>query len=60
MPRLRKDQKPSEKDRFSVLVSIELVDALNRMADAKGVSRNALIAQLLTKAAKKYIEEVQG
>jgi predicted HicB family RNase H-like nuclease len=57
MPRLRKDQKPSEKDRFSVLVSIELVDALNRMADAKGVSRNALIAQLLTKAAKKYIEE---
>jgi hypothetical protein len=30
------------------------------MADAKGVSRNALIAQLLTKAAKKYIEEVQG
>ena len=60
MPRLRKDQKPSEKDRFSVLVSIELVDALNRMADAKGVSRNALIAQLLTKAAKKYIEEAQG
>jgi predicted HicB family RNase H-like nuclease len=57
MPRLRKDQKPSEKDRFSVLVSIELVDALNRMADAKGVSRNALIAQLLTKAAKRYIEE---
>jgi hypothetical protein len=27
------------------------------MADAKGVSRNALIAQLLTKAAKRYIEE---
>lgn len=61
MPRLRKDQnQPSEKDRFSVLVSIELVDALNRMADAKGVSRNALITQLLTKAAKKYIEEVRG
>lgn len=58
MPRLRKDQnQASEKDRFSVLVSIELVDALNRMADAKGVSRNALITQLLTKAAKKYIEE---
>lgn len=61
MPRLRKDQnQASEKDRFSVLVSIELVDALNRMADAKGVSRNALITQLLTKAAKKYIEEVRG
>jgi predicted HicB family RNase H-like nuclease len=61
MPRLRKDQnQASEKDRFSVLASVELIDALNRMADAKGVSRNALITQLLTKAAKKYIEEVRG
>ena len=61
MPRLRKDQnQASEKDRFSVLASVELIDALNRMADAKGVSRNALIVQALTKAAKKYIEEVRG
>lgn len=37
-----------------------LIDALNRMADKKGMSRNALITQLLTKAAKKYIEEVRG
>ena len=37
-----------------------LMSALSRMADKKGMSRNALIAQLLTKAAKKYIEEVQG
>jgi metal-responsive CopG/Arc/MetJ family transcriptional regulator len=37
-----------------------LMSALSRMADKKGISRNALIAQLLTKAAKKYIEEVQG
>lgn len=59
MPRLRKDQEKSEKDRFSVLASVELITALNRMADAKGVSRNALIAQLLTKAAKRYIEEAK-
>jgi hypothetical protein len=37
-----------------------LIDALNRMADKKGMSRNALITQLLTKAAKKYIQEVRG
>lgn len=59
MPRLRKDQQGTEKDRFSVLVAVEIVYALNRMADAKGISRNALIAQLLTKAAKKYIEEAK-
>jgi predicted HicB family RNase H-like nuclease len=60
MSGLRKDKTPAQKDRFSVLASVELITALSRMADKKGVSRNALIAQLLTKAAKKYIEEVQG
>ena len=51
MPRLRKDQAPAgEKDRFSVLAPVEVIEALNRMADIKGITRNALIVQLLSKA----------
>jgi hypothetical protein len=53
MPRLRKDQAPAgEKDRFSVLAPVEVIEALNRMADIKGITRNALIVQLLSKATK--------
>lgn len=50
MPRLRKDQAATAKDRFSVLAPVEVIEALNRMADIKGMTRNALIVQLLIKA----------
>jgi hypothetical protein len=51
MPRLRNNQKPvGDKARFSILISAETVVRLESMADKKGLSRNALIAQLLAKA----------
>ena len=53
------DKAPAQKDRFSVLASVELITALNRMADTKRISRNALIIQLLTKALKRHIEEAK-
>ncbi len=59
MSGLRKDKTPAQKDRFSVLASVELITALNRMADTKRISRNALIIQLLTKALKRHIEEAK-
>ena len=59
MSGLRKDKAPAQKDRFSVLASVELITALNRMADTKRISRNALIIQLLTKALKRHIEEAK-
>jgi len=61
MPKPRKDKEPVAKgDKFTLYAPIPLITALNHMADAKGVSRNALIVQALTKFAKKYIEEVRG
>lgn len=53
MPRLRKDQAAvSSKDRLTILAPVDIIEALNRMADAKGISRNALICQMLSKATK--------
>jgi len=54
MPRLRNNQEPAgDKVRFSVFVLAETVKRIEEMADKKGISRNALIAQLLAKATKK-------
>ncbi len=61
MPKPRKGKPPIAKgEKFTIYAPIPLVHALNRMADAKGMSRNALIVQALTKFAKKYLEEVRG
>ena len=37
---------------FSVHIYQDTLEALNRAADAKGMTRNALIVQLLAKATK--------
>ncbi len=55
----RKDKEKAEMVNSGIYLPAPLVHALNRMADRKGVTRNALIAQLLTKAAKRYIEEAK-
>jgi hypothetical protein len=52
MPRLRKDQTPRPMTKFTVYVYADTVEELNRTADAKGMTRNALIVQLLAKATK--------
>ena len=51
MPR-RKDKEPSTMVSTGMRCSPELLDALNIHADSKGMSRNALIVQILTKATK--------
>ena len=51
MPR-RKDKEPSTMVSTGMRCSPELLDALNTHADSKGMSRNALIVQILTKATK--------
>ncbi len=56
----RSDKTKASMSNTGIYLPHALMSALSRMADKKGISRNALIAQLLTKAAKKYIEEVQG
>jgi metal-responsive CopG/Arc/MetJ family transcriptional regulator len=51
MPRLRNNQAPAgDKARFSISIAADTVVRLEAMADKKGLSRNALIAQLLAKA----------
>jgi hypothetical protein len=51
MPRLRNNQAAAgDKARFSILIAAETVVKLEEMADKKGLSRNALIGQLLAKA----------
>jgi len=52
MPRLRKDQTPRQMAKFTVYVYADTVEELNRTADAKGVTRNQLVTQLLAKATK--------
>jgi hypothetical protein len=52
MPRLRKDQFTTEKERFTVLAPVDVIEALNQLADAKGMTRNALVVQVLSKATK--------
>ena len=52
MGRLRKDQAPRPMANFSVHIYQDTLEALNRTADAKGMTRNALIVQLLAKATK--------
>lgn len=51
MPR-RKDKEPSTSVNSGIRVPADLLDTLTRAADAKGVSRNALIVAMLTKATK--------
>jgi predicted HicB family RNase H-like nuclease len=51
MPR-RKDKEPSTMICTGMRCSPELLDALSTYADTKGMSRNALIVQILTKATK--------
>ena len=60
MPRLRKDQATTAKDRFSVLAPVEVIEALNELADAKGMTRNALVVLLLSKATKPRKAKAKG
>jgi hypothetical protein len=39
-------------EKFTVYVYADTVKELNRTADAKGITRNALITQILAKATK--------
>ena len=59
MARKRKDQESndSNKDRITILVDIDVIEALNELADAKNISRNALIASLLGKAVKSKLSK---
>ena len=52
MGRLRKDQVRIPSQKFSINLPDDTVKALNASADAKGLTRSALIAQILTKATK--------
>jgi hypothetical protein len=52
MGRLRKDQTARPMKNISVHIYADTVEELNRAADAKGMTRNALIVQLLAKATK--------
>ena len=52
MGRLRKDQAPRPMVNVSVHIFEDTVKALNSAADAKGMTRNALIVQILAKATK--------
>jgi len=60
MPR-RKDKEPSTMVSSGIRMPAQLMDELNRTADAKGLTRSALIVLLLTKATKtkKSREETQ-
>jgi len=51
MPR-RKDKEPSTMVSSGIRMPAQLMDELNRTADAKGLTRSALIVLLLTKATK--------
>lgn len=52
MGRLRKDQVRTPTHKFSINLPEETVKALNTTADAKGLTRSALITQILTNATK--------
>jgi len=52
MGRLRKDQVRIPMTKFSVNFPDDLVKTLNSAADAKGLTRSALITQILVKAMK--------
>jgi len=51
MPR-RKDKKPSTMVSTGIRMPAQLLDNLNSTADTKGITRSALIVQILTKATK--------
>lgn len=55
----RRDKDKVDMANTGIYLPSTLMAALSRMADRKGMTRNALISQLLTKAAKKYIEEAK-
>ena len=59
MPR-RKDKEPSTMICTGMRCSPELLDALSTYADTKGISRNALIVQILTKATKAKTTKSRG
>jgi predicted HicB family RNase H-like nuclease len=58
----RKDKTYEKTKSMSMRIPVRLIDVLTRVADAKHISRNALIATLLAKATKRYAksDEVQG
>jgi predicted HicB family RNase H-like nuclease len=57
----RKDKTYEKTKSMSMRIPVRLIDVLTRVADAKHISRNALIATLLAKATKRYMkDEVQG
>jgi metal-responsive CopG/Arc/MetJ family transcriptional regulator len=51
MPR-RKDKEPSTMVSTGIRMPAQLLDNLNSTADTKGITRSALIVQILTKATK--------
>ena len=59
---VRKDKTYEKTKSMSMRIPVRVIDALTRAADAKRMSRNALIATLLAKATKRYAkdDEVQG
>jgi hypothetical protein len=48
----RKDKEPSTMVSSGIRMPAQLMDDLNRTADTKGITRSALIVQILTKATK--------
>lgn len=58
----RKDKIYEKTKSMSMRIPVRVIDTLTRIADAKRMSRNALIATLLAKATKRYTkdDEVQG
>jgi len=59
MPR-RKVKEPSTMICSGIRMPAQLMDDLNRTADAKGISRSALIVQILTKATKTKKSREEG
>jgi len=59
MPR-RKDKEPSTMVSSGIRMPAQLMDDLNRTADTKGISRSALIVQILTKATKTKTTKSRG
>ena len=61
MGRRRSDQAaPPPTKRILVLVPVETLEMLNGMASKKGISRNAVIVQVLSKATKPRKVKAKG
>jgi len=59
MPR-RKDKEPSTMVSTGIRMPAQLLDNLNSTADTKGITRSALIVQILTKATKAKTTKSRG